>query len=104
MIKKSRPFQWDRLNFMGLVLLVILALVYHNWPQRLSPYWFVSYEWTRGKERGAGRRCIAIDDKDFDIVKVEDMVLHKNKYDSIILNNFIQISKGTYELCMKQPQ
>lgn len=103
MIKRSRPFQWDKLTFIGLVLVVVLALVYVNWPRHPSPYWFVSYEWTRGKERGAGRRCIVVDDRGFDIVKVEDTIIEKNKYDSLILNNFIQIDKTTYDLCTKQP-
>ena len=103
MIKISRPLQWDKLNFIGLVLVVVLALLYLNWPKPPSPYWFVSYEWIRGKERGAGRRCIVVDDRGFDIVKVEDTIIEKNKYDSLILNNFIQIDKNTYDLCTKQP-
>lgn len=106
MIKRSRPLQWDKLNFIGLVLVVVLALLYLSWPQKPSPpspYWFVSYEWIRGKERGAGRRCIVVDKQGFDIVKVEDSIIEKNKYDSLILNNFIQIDKTTYDLCTKQP-
>lgn len=102
-MKKSRPFRWDILNFAGLVLVVIIALVYLNWPQRPSPYWFVFYEWTRGKEHGAGRRCIAVDDNGLDILKIEDMLLNKNKYDSLIVSNFVQINKTTYDLCIKQP-
>ena len=101
--RSSRPFPWDKLNFIALVLVVVLALVYFNWPRPPSPYWFVSYEWTRGKERGAGRRCIAVDDQGFDVVAVEDMIKKINKTDSLILNNFIQIDKTTYDLCVKQP-
>lgn len=102
MIRRSRPFPWDKLNFLGLVVAVVFALVYFNWPRPPSPYWFVSYEWTRGKERGAGRRCI-VADQGFDIVMVEEMIKKINTFDSIILNNFIQINKTTYDLCIKQP-
>ena len=92
------------LNTIIIVLSAGLFVVYDRWPKAADHYWFVSYEWAKPKERGAGRTCIEIKENDFDIVAAEDSVKTKNKFDTLIINNFMPISKKTYELCIKQPQ
>jgi hypothetical protein len=103
MIKKSRPFHWDILNTLIILLLAALFIFYLGRPKPPDPYWFISYEWVKAKERGVGRTCIDMKNSDFDILVAENKVKDKNKFDSLIINNFTPISKKTYELCIKQP-
>ena len=104
MIRKDTAFNWCALNTAIIVLLAGLVFAYEKWPRPEKHYWFVSYEWVKLKERGAGRTCIEIKENDFDIVAAENNIKNKNNFDTLIINNFRPISKVSYALCVKQPQ
>jgi hypothetical protein len=104
MIRKNTTFNWCMLNTVIIVLLAVFFLAYEKWPKPEEHFWFVSYEWVKLKERGAGRSCIEIKEKDFDIVVAENAIKNENKFDTFIINNFIPISKKSYALCIKQPK
>jgi hypothetical protein len=103
MIQKNTTFNWCMLNTAVIVLLAVFFLAYNKWPKPEKHFWFVSYEWVKLKERGAGRTCVEIKEDDFDIVFAENAIKNENKFDTIIINNFREISKKTYALCIKQP-
>jgi hypothetical protein len=84
------------------LLLAALFFLYERWPKPQEPYWFVSYEWVKAKERGAGRTCLVMKDIDFDILSAENSVKNKNTFDSLIITDFIRINKATYDFCVKQ--
>jgi hypothetical protein len=87
-------------------IIVLLAVLFFTLNKRTKPeghFWFVSYEWVKQKERGAGRTCIEIKENDFDINAAENDIKDNNKFDTLIINNFIPISKKSYALCIKQP-
>ena len=89
------------------IIIMLLAgsfLTYEKWSKPEAHFWFVSYEWVKSKERGAGRTCIENKESDFDILAAENTIKTKNKFETLIINNFIPIPQKTYELCIKQPQ
>ncbi len=104
MIRKDTTFNWCVLNTAIIVLMAVLFFAYEKWPRQGEHFWFVSYDWVKLKERGAGRTCIEIKENDFDIVVVENDIKIKNNFDTLIINNFKPISKKSYALCIKQPQ
>lgn len=91
------------LNTVIIVGLAVAFVAYSKWPKAEEHFWFVSYEWVKSKERGAGRTCVVLKENDFDVALTENAIKTKNRFESIIINNFIQISKKTYELCIQQP-
>jgi len=103
MIRKDTTFNWCMLNTAIIVLFVVFFLAYDKWPKPEEHFWFVSYEWVKLKERGAGRTCTEIMENDFDIVTAENAIKDKNKFDTVIINNFRPISKKSYALCIMQP-
>ena len=103
MIRKTQPFRWDICTPALILLLAALFFLYERWPKPQEPYWFVSYEWVKAKERGAGRTCLVMKDIDFDILSAENSVKNKNTFDSLIITDFIRINKATYDFCVKQP-
>jgi hypothetical protein len=103
MIRKNTSFSWCILNTAIITLLAVFFLAYHKWQKPEEHFWFVSYEWVKQQERGAGRTCIEIKENDFDIVDTENNIKNTNKFDKLIINNFTPISKKSYSLCIKQP-
>ena len=104
MIKKTAPLPWQMIN--TILLLLLLGLVAYSLYQsrpRPQPYWFVSYEWTKAKEHGAGRTCVKIAEPGPDIEKIEASIAEKNGFTSVVLDNFREIGQATYELCTKKP-
>jgi uncharacterized membrane protein YjdF len=101
MIRKKVEFNWCTLNTAIIVLLAVFFIVYTKWPKQEEHYWFVSYEWVKLKERGAGRTCIEIKEDDFNIVVAENTIKNENKFDALIINNFIPINKKSCALCIK---
>jgi len=101
MIRKNVAFNWCMLNTAIIVLLAVIFIAYTKWPKPEEHFWFVSYEWVKVKERGAGRTCIEIKDDDFDIVVAEDAIKKEKKFDALIINNFIPISKKSCEAARK---
>lgn len=104
MIKKTAPLPWHLVN--TILLLLLLGLVayslYQARPQP-QPYWFVSYQWTKDKERGAGRTCVKISEKRLDLSEIEATVAEKNRFTSVVIDNFREIDQIAYELCVKKP-
>jgi hypothetical protein len=90
------------LNTAIIVLLAVLFFSFNKWQKPEGHFWLVSYEWVKLKERGAGRTCVEIKENGFDLVVAENDIKNKNKFDALIINNFIPISKKSYELCIKQ--
>jgi hypothetical protein len=103
MIRNDATFNWCMLNTAIIVLLAALLFFNRQSQKPEEHFWFVSYEWVKQKEHGAGRTCIEIKGNGFDIVDAENDIKHKNKFDTLIINNFIPISMKSYELCIKQP-
>lgn len=104
MIRKKATVNWCMLNTAIIVFLAVFFLVYLKWLKPEEHFWFVSYEWVKLKERGAGRTCIEIKEDDFNIVIAENAIKNENKFDALIINNFKNISKKSWALCIKQPQ
>jgi hypothetical protein len=102
MIRTKTTFNWCMLNSAMIVLLAVI-LVYDKWPipKPAEHFWFVSYEWVKLKELGAGRTCIAMKDDDFDMVVAENAIKNENKFDALIVNNFMPISKKSCALIKK---
>lgn len=103
MIRKKKAVNWSMINTAIIVLSAIIFLAYVRWPKSQEHFWFVSYEWVKQKERGGGRTCVAIKEDDFNIVFAENAIKNDNKFDAIIINNFIAISEKSCALCKKQP-
>ncbi|MDK9706179.1 MAG: hypothetical protein OEL83_03930 [Desulforhopalus sp.] len=104
MIRKNTPVNWPMINTIIILVLAMAFVVYANRPTPKDQYWFVSYEWVKikEKERGAGRICVAVKEGDFDIIDTENTIKNANKFDSLIINNFIPISRATHALCVKK--
>lgn len=104
MIRRSTMFNWSTINTIIIVVLAVAFVVYDKWPKPKDHFWFVSYEWVKikEKERGAGRICVAVKEDDFDVLETENTIKNANKFDSLIVNNFIPISKESYTLCVKK--
>ena len=103
MIRKDITLNWGMINTVIIVLLAVLFFTYEKRPKPEGHFWFVSYEWVKQKERGAGRTCVEIKENGFDIVVAENDIKNKNNFDTLVINNFIPISKKSYALCIKQP-
>jgi hypothetical protein len=104
MIRKNTPFNWSMISTVIILVLAVAFVVYENRPTPKEHFWFVSYEWVKikEKERGAGRICVAVKEDDFDIIETENTIKNANKFDSLIINNFIPISQATHALCVKK--
>jgi hypothetical protein len=103
MIRNDTMSNWYMAITAIVVLLAVLFFTFNKRPKPEEHFWFVSYEWVKQKERGAGRTCIEMQENDFDINVAENDIKNKNKFDTLIINNFIPISKKSYALCIKQP-
>lgn len=101
MIQKRKVFDWCMLNTAIIVLLAVFFLAYNKWSKPKEHFWFVSYEWVKLKERGAGRTCIEMKDDDFNIVIAEDAIKKGKNFDALIINNFIPLSKKSCEAAQK---
>ena len=103
MIRKNTTFNWCMFNTAVIILLGLFSITYHIWLKHEEHFWFVYYDWAKQQDRGAGRTCIEIKGSDFDIVVAEDAIKNKNKFDTLLIKNFIPISKKSFSLCIKQP-
>ncbi len=92
------------LNTVILVLLAVYFLAYDKLINPKEQLWFVSYEWVKQKERGVGRTCMDTKSNDFDVVEVETAIRNENRFDTLIINNFMPINRKTYTLCKKPPK
>lgn len=103
MIKKTAPLPWQMINTILLLLLLglVASSLYQSRP-RPQPYWFVSYEWTKAKEHGAGRTCVKLVEASPDIEKIEASIAEKNGFTSVVLDNLREIDQTTYERCVKK--
>lgn len=102
MIKKTAPLPWHLVNTILLFLVLGLVIFFQYW-EKAQPYWFISYEWTKGKDHGAGRTCIKIAGQSPDIDAIEKSIADKNSFSSVVIHNFREIDKSTYEWCIKKP-
>lgn len=100
MIRTKTTFNWCMLNSAMIVLLAVF-LAYDKWSKPAEHFWFVSYEWVKAKERGAGRTCIEMKEDEFNMVVAENAIKNENKFDALIVNNFISISKNACALIKK---
>jgi hypothetical protein len=103
MLRKDTMSNWYVAIAAITVLLAALIFAFSKSPKPEGHFWFVSYEWVKQKERGAGRTCIEIKEDGFDINTAENDIKDKKQFDTLIINNFIPISKKSYALCIKQP-
>jgi hypothetical protein len=67
MVRKNTASRWCMLNTALIVLFIVLLLAYDKWLNPKERFWFVSYEWVRQNEKGAGRTCIETKDKALDL-------------------------------------
>ena len=103
MIRKTTPLPWHTINTALLLLVLAVVLLLRFWPQHRPPYWFVSYQWTKGKEHGAGRTCLKSAGNSPDIAQFESAIATKNSFDSVIVITFRDIDQTTFEGCVKKP-
>jgi hypothetical protein len=100
MVRKNTASHWCMLNTALIVLFIVLFLAYDKWLKPKERFWFVSYEWVRQNDKGAGRTCIEAKDKALDFTFTENAIQKKNKFDTVIINNLIPINKKTYSSCI----